>query len=129
MAELDQMVMRMVSETYGVEKSYETLLGSTSYLLRLIKYREPQENETNLGIVPHTDKSFMSILQQHQVKGLEIKTKDGRWMEIDPFPSSFIIMAGEAFMVSLMPYSSSSLFHIHSTLNRILTIVIHHRVK
>ncbi|XP_027123174.2 probable 2-oxoglutarate-dependent dioxygenase AOP1 [Coffea arabica] len=97
-AELDQMVMRMVSETYGVEKSYETLLGSTSYLLRLIKYREPQENETNLGIVPHTDKSFMSILQQHQVKGLEIKTKDGRWMEIDPFPSSFIIMAGEAFM-------------------------------
>lgn len=102
-AELDQMVMRMVSETYGIVKNYETLLGSMSYLLRLIKYRGPRENEKNLGIVPHTDKSFMSILHQRQVKGLEIQTKDGEWMLIDPSPSSFIVMAGDACMVSHRP--------------------------
>ncbi|KAL3511832.1 hypothetical protein ACH5RR_024549 [Cinchona calisaya] len=97
-AELDQMVMKMVSEKYGIEKNYETLLGSMSYLLKLIKYRVPRENEKNLGIVPHTDKSFTSILHQHQVKGLEIKNKDGEWMLIDPSPSSFIVMAGDACM-------------------------------
>ncbi|XP_027166189.1 probable 2-oxoglutarate-dependent dioxygenase AOP1 [Coffea eugenioides] len=97
-AELDQIVMRMVSEAYGIEKNYESLLGSMSYLLRLIKYRRPHENEKNLGIVPHTDKSFMSILQQDQVKGLEIKTKDGEWMVIDPSPFSFIVMAGDVCM-------------------------------
>ncbi|KAI3455376.1 hypothetical protein Pfo_012039 [Paulownia fortunei] len=97
-AELDQVVMRMVSESYGVESSYQSLLGTTSYLLRLIKYRIPEEDETSLGIVPHTDKSFMSILHQRQVKGLEIKTKNGDWILVDPSPSSFIVMAGDACM-------------------------------
>jgi isopenicillin N synthase-like dioxygenase len=98
LADLDQMVMRMVSESYGIEKDYETLLGSTTYLLRLIKYRGPETNETNLGIIPHTDKSFMSILHQRQVKGLEIRTKEGDWILIDPSPSSFVVMAGDACM-------------------------------
>ncbi|KAA8541852.1 hypothetical protein F0562_023004 [Nyssa sinensis] len=98
MSELDQMVMRMVSESYGIEKSYDTLLGSTSYLLRLIKYRGPEENEKSLGIIRHTDKSFMSILHQRQVKGLEIETKDGQWIVVEPSPSSFIVMAGDACM-------------------------------
>ncbi|KAL2458719.1 2-oxoglutarate (2OG) and Fe(II)-dependent oxygenase superfamily protein [Forsythia ovata] len=97
-AGLDQVVMRMVAESYGIEKKYESLLESTSYLLRLIKYLGPEKNGTNLGIVPHTDKSFMSILHQHQVKGLEIKTKNDEWMVIDPSPSSFIVMAGDACM-------------------------------
>lgn len=96
-AEVDQVVMRMVSESYGIEKDYEPLLESTSYLLRLIKYRRPEnEEETNLGIVPHTDKSFMSFLHQHQVKGLEIQTPNDEWILVDPSPSNFIVMAGDA---------------------------------
>lgn len=99
-AELDQVVMRMVTKSYGIsENSYEMLLGATSYLLRFIKYRPPTKDETGLGIVPHTDKSFMSILHQRQVKGLEIKTKNGDWILVDPSPSSFIVMAGDACMV------------------------------
>lgn len=100
-AELDQVVMRMVSQSYGIENHYDRLLESTSYLLRLIKYRERQEKETALGIVPHTDKSFMSILHQLQVPGLEIKTTDDQWILVDPSPSSFIVMAGDACMVCI----------------------------
>lgn len=68
-----------------------------------MKYREPQEDEGNMGFIPHKDKSFMTILHQRQVKGLEIKTKDGEWILIDPSPSSFIVMAGDACMVSRTP--------------------------
>ena len=98
--ELDGVVMRMVSEVYGITSSYESLLGTTSYLLRLIKYRAPAPalGETGLGIHPHTDKSFMSILHQRQVKGLQIKTKNEDWIAVDPSPSAFIVMAGDAFM-------------------------------
>lgn len=101
-AELDQIVMRMVAESYGIEQHYESLLGSTTYLLKLIKYLSPQGSDRNMGIVPHTDKTFMSILHQNEVKGLEIKTKDGEWIEVDPSPSSFIVMAGDACMVSIL---------------------------
>lgn len=100
-AELDQVVMRMVSQSYGIENHYERLLETTSYLFRLIKYRERHEKETALGIVPHTDKSFMSILHQHQVPGLEIKTTNDQWILVDPSPSSFIVMAGDACMVRI----------------------------
>ena len=98
-AELDHMVMKMVAKSYGIEEHYKLLHGSITYLLRFIKYLSPQDNERNLGIVPHTDKSFMSILHQKEVKGLEIKTKDGEWIEVDPSSSSFIVMAGDACMV------------------------------
>ncbi|KAH6782117.1 hypothetical protein C2S51_007410 [Perilla frutescens var. frutescens] len=41
MADLDEVVMRMVCEVYGITNSYEPLRETTSYLLRLIKYRRP----------------------------------------------------------------------------------------
>nr|GEU99207.1 probable 2-oxoglutarate-dependent dioxygenase AOP1 [Tanacetum cinerariifolium] len=97
-AELDQIVMKMIAKSYGIEEHYSPLLGSTTYLLKLIKYLSPQGDERNLGIVPHTDKTFMSILYQDEVKGLEIKTKDGEWIEYDPSPSSFVVMAGDGCM-------------------------------
>ncbi|PIN09639.1 Iron/ascorbate family oxidoreductase [Handroanthus impetiginosus] len=97
-AELDQVVMRMLSENYGIAESYKALFGSTSYLLRMIKYRTAEKHESGMGIIPHTDKSFMSILHQRRVKGLEIKTKDDSWIVVDPLPSSFVVMAGDACM-------------------------------
>ncbi|KAL7162382.1 hypothetical protein ACSBR2_042797 [Camellia fascicularis] len=63
-AELEQMVVKMVFESYGVEKYYEPNLKSASYLSRVMKYRRPEMNESNMGFVAHTDKSFMSIIHQ-----------------------------------------------------------------
>ncbi|KAH6833599.1 hypothetical protein C2S53_016248 [Perilla frutescens var. hirtella] len=95
---LDEEVMRMVSEVYGITNSYESLHEATSYLLRLIKYRAPVKDETRSGIVPHTDKSFMTILHQRHVKGLEIMAKNGEWIVVDPSPGAFVVMAGDPCM-------------------------------
>ncbi|KAL3528820.1 hypothetical protein ACH5RR_008142 [Cinchona calisaya] len=98
-AKLEQTVMRMVSQSYGIEKDYEKILRSLTYLLRLIKYRKPRQNENNVGIASHTDKTFMSIIHQHQVKGLEIQTKEGEWLPIDlSSPSSFFVLVGDVCM-------------------------------
>lgn len=99
MAELDQMVTRMVFDIYGVERLYDSHMASTTYLLRCFKYREQKENETNVGLRPHKDKTFTSILHQSQVHGLQVRSKDGQWIEAEPSPSSFLVMAGDAFMV------------------------------
>ncbi|CAI9281034.1 unnamed protein product [Lactuca saligna] len=98
-AELYQIVMRMVAKSYGIEEQCETLLGSSVQNLRFMKYLCPQADEGNpLGMLPHTDISFMTILHDKQVKGLQIMTKEGQWIEVDPLPSSFIVMAGDVFM-------------------------------
>lgn len=99
MAELDQMVTRMVFDIYGVERLYDSHMASTTYLLRCTKYRAQKMNETNLGAAAHTDKNFTSILHENQVHGLQIKTEDGQWIDVDLSPSTFLFMAGDPFMV------------------------------
>lgn len=95
--------MEMVFESYGVGEYYESHVDSANYLCRVMKYREPKSNENNLGFVSHTDKSFMSTIHQNQVDGLEIKSQDGDWFRVHELsPSSIVVMAGDAIMVSLI---------------------------
>lgn len=98
-AEVEEMVVRMVFESYGVEKYYESHIKSVNYLARVMKYKEAQVQEPKLGFVAHTDKSFMSTIHQNQVNGLEIKGKDGQWFGVELSPSSIVVMAGDAIMV------------------------------
>ncbi|XP_030526400.1 2-oxoglutarate-dependent dioxygenase AOP2-like [Rhodamnia argentea] len=98
-AELDRIITRMIFESYNSEKYYDPYIGSTKYLLRLLKNRAPLENERNLGFIPHTDKSFTTILHQDgEVNGLEVETKDGEWITVELSPSKFVFMAGDALM-------------------------------
>ncbi|CAI9089984.1 OLC1v1024644C1 [Oldenlandia corymbosa var. corymbosa] len=98
-AELDRIVTRMIYESYGVEKCFDRDCGIASFthLLRMINYRVPQSSDqSNVGITPHTDKSLLTILHQNQVNGLEVKTKDGKWINLDLPPSSLLVMAGDS---------------------------------
>lgn len=105
-AELDRLVIRMLFESYGVEKYTESHTESTTYLLRYLKYRAPEMNETSMAFPSHTDKSFLTILHQNQVSGLEIQTRDGDWISVEFPPSSFVVMAGDACKVRTELYIS-----------------------
>jgi len=95
-AEMEQMVIRMLFESYGVEMYTESHIESTTYLLRFLKYRAPDINETTMAFPSHTDKSFLTILYQNHVSGLEVRTRDEEWISVEFPPSSFIVMAGDA---------------------------------
>ncbi|WCJ40643.1 2-oxoglutarate (2OG) and Fe(II)-dependent oxygenase superfamily protein [Euphorbia peplus] len=99
-AEVDEMVTRMIFESYGSdEKHLKSYMDSTSYLLRLLKTRAPNgDDEPNLGFVTHTDKSFTTILHQNQINGLQVDTKDGHKIDVKFSPSSFVVIAGDALM-------------------------------
>lgn len=93
------MVVKMLFASYGVEKYSEDHIESSTYLLRYLKYRAPEMNESNMAFPSHTDKSFLSILYQNHVSGLEIKTRDGDWIDVKFPPKSFVVMAGDACQV------------------------------
>nr|GEZ91704.1 probable 2-oxoglutarate-dependent dioxygenase AOP1 [Tanacetum cinerariifolium] len=98
-AELEQNVMKMVAKSYGIEKHYESLLGSTTYILKFNKCLPPQKNEKETGVASHRDKSFMTVIhQEEEGKSLQIQAKDGEWIEVDLSPSTFIVMAGDVCM-------------------------------
>ncbi|KAI3996194.1 hypothetical protein MKX01_022688 [Papaver californicum] len=101
--ELGQTVTRMVFENYGVEKYYNSHIESMNYLLRVMKHRKRQASESNLGATPHTDKSYITVLHENQVHGLEVQTKSGDWIKVTPTPGSFIVMTGDAFLLVEVP--------------------------
>ncbi|KAF6142480.1 hypothetical protein GIB67_039444 [Kingdonia uniflora] len=97
-SELDQMIRRMVLESFGVEEYYNDHINLTKYHLGLIKYN-PSENENgDIGIHPHTDKNMTSILFDNQIDGLEIQTKFGEWINVKISPKSFIFLIGDSFL-------------------------------
>ncbi|KAK8664308.1 hypothetical protein V6N13_084105 [Hibiscus sabdariffa] len=114
-SELDRRAKRMVFESYGVGKYYDSHIESTEYLLRLLNYRVAHEDERDINACPdHTDKSFMTILHDNEVAGLQIQTKDGDWIGVEPSGSTFLVMAGDA----LLAWSNG---RIHSPIHRVIT--------
>ncbi|GFP95366.1 probable 2-oxoglutarate-dependent dioxygenase aop1.2 [Phtheirospermum japonicum] len=94
--ELEKLVSRMLFESYGVEKHVDSHIEATTYLLRYLKYRAPDEKESTMAFPSHTDKSFITILYQNHISGLEIKARDGEWINVTFPTSSFVVMAGDA---------------------------------
>ena len=94
------MIRRMVLESLGVEKYLDEHMGSTNYLLRVMKYKGPQTTDTKLGLTAHTDKNIVTILYQNEVEGLEVKTQGGEWINFTPSPDSFVVIIGNSLLVS-----------------------------
>ncbi|XP_019427007.1 PREDICTED: probable 2-oxoglutarate-dependent dioxygenase AOP1 [Lupinus angustifolius] len=101
LAEIDQVVKKMVFESYGVDQTKcDSLIESGNYLLRCLQYRPHLMDESDLGMQPHTDLTMQSILHQvNNIHGLEVKLKDGMWIVVDPSPSLFVVLAGDGFKV------------------------------
>ncbi|KAI3411477.1 WRKY domain-containing protein, partial [Psidium guajava] len=97
--ELDSLVKKLVLGSLGVDSYVDSLAESVTYSFRLMKYAAPGTDDSKeLGTLCHRDASFLTILHQNHVNGLEVQTKDGRWIEVAPSSaSSFIVLAGESF--------------------------------
>ncbi|XP_073101226.1 probable 2-oxoglutarate-dependent dioxygenase AOP1 isoform X2 [Elaeis guineensis] len=96
---LEQMVERMVLQSLGVDKYWTSHTESLAHGVRLGEHGIPLDQETKIAMVSHVDPNMMTIICQHQVKGLEVQTKDGEWIDVEPLPNSFTVVIGEVFEV------------------------------
>lgn len=101
LSRLDRTVMKMVSSSYGLDERYEAVATASFYMTRLMRYEAPGEKSSSIGILPHRDKNFLSIIGTNDVGGLEIETRDGDWIHFEPSPRSFIVIVAEALMVRI----------------------------
>ncbi|WCJ39670.1 2-oxoglutarate (2OG) and Fe(II)-dependent oxygenase superfamily protein [Euphorbia peplus] len=99
LSELDEMIRRMIAESFGLENYSDEHLNSTYNIMRLNKYEAPQTVEKKTRLGAHTDKNTTSILYQNQTNGLEVQTKDGQWINVNFCLNSFLVIIGESFNV------------------------------
>ncbi|KAG8378673.1 hypothetical protein BUALT_Bualt07G0009800 [Buddleja alternifolia] len=67
---------------------------------RINKYPFTPENIDSDGLRPHTDNSFLTILQEdEQFGGLEVMQRSGKLVQVEPCPGTLIINLGDLAQV------------------------------
>ncbi|MBR0667329.1 isopenicillin N synthase family oxygenase [Roseomonas hellenica] len=63
--------------------------------LRLTHYPPVTYGTDEYGIAPHTDSSFITLLAQNPVPGLQIRTQAGEWIDAPVIPDTFVVNTGD----------------------------------
>ncbi|GMI97173.1 Gibberellin 2-oxidase 9 [Hibiscus trionum] len=73
----------------------ECMLDESTGFIRVYRYPPHRSIAGEAwGMIPHTDSSVLSIVNQDQVGGLEI-CKDNKWILVDPIPNTLIVHIGD----------------------------------
>lgn len=85
--------------------------------LRLLHYpaQKPDDSGVNLGARAHTDTNAFTILAQDDNGGLEIRNREGTWVQVPPVPGTFVLNVGEVLKVWTDGIFSST---VHRVVNR-----------
>ena len=97
--ELGTSLLAPLSLAVGEDRDYlARFFDPPSTALRLVHYPPgPADRPADmLGIQPHTDYGFLTILAQDEVEGLEIRRLDGTWIRPPRVPGGFIVNVGDA---------------------------------
>ncbi|OIW03156.1 hypothetical protein TanjilG_11793 [Lupinus angustifolius] len=96
-ANLAQSLAEILGQKVNINSSYfreNCLLESAS--IRLNRYPTCPLSSKVYGLVPHSDTSFLTIVHQDQVGGLELM-KDGKWVALKPNPLALVVNIGDLF--------------------------------
>lgn len=68
--------------------------------VRLLHYpsQSLDRADDEFGISPHTDYGFVTFLAQDAVGGLQVKRRDGGWIDVTAVPDTFVVNIGDMLM-------------------------------
>ncbi len=96
---LDRLALRMLP-LYAVALDlppdyFDDKCAASYSSLRLTHYPPVEYGSDEYGIAPHTDSSFITLLAQNPVPGLQIRTQGGEWMDAPVLPDTFVVNTGD----------------------------------
>ncbi|VVB10317.1 unnamed protein product [Arabis nemorensis] len=103
MAELSKRLVKiLLMMTLGDEtgkRFYQTEFSNCHGYLRLVNYTPPhdveKQEEVVEGLGMHTDMSCITIVYQDSVGGLQMRSKEGKWIDIDPCEDLLVVNIGD----------------------------------
>jgi isopenicillin N synthase-like dioxygenase len=94
---LGQQLLPIVADAANMPTGYfNNSADDQRYLLMKLIYYWPQSQNQTLrnGVAAHCDWSWITILLQDDA-GLQIQSRDRRWMDVPLIPDSFVVNLGE----------------------------------
>lgn len=66
------------------------------YALRMSHYPPAETGEeSQYGVAPHTDSSFLTMLAQSELPGLSVRAPSGQWIDAPVMPGTFLVNSGD----------------------------------
>ena len=99
-------ILRGVSASLGLEENYiEKAINLENGLQLLGANLYPRCPQPNLamGLPPHSDIGVLTLQTQYGVEGLQVQHQ-GKWINVNPVPNSFIGLLGDHIEVLHFPF-------------------------
>ncbi|XP_057482537.1 gibberellin 20-oxidase-like protein [Actinidia eriantha] len=90
-----QIVLMCLGENF--ERKFGSQFSNCHGYLRIINYSpfETMKQKEVEGLGMHTDMSCMTIVYQDAIGGLQVRSKEGTWMDINPCEDSLVVNIGD----------------------------------
>lgn len=89
-----EMLLMCLGEDFG--KKFEPEFSNSEGYLRIINYSPPKIIKKDIeGLGMHTDMSCITIVYQDESGGLQVRSKEGKWMDIDPCEETLVVNIGD----------------------------------
>ncbi|KAL4621940.1 hypothetical protein ACB092_06G263300 [Castanea dentata] len=99
MEELSKNIIKvlLMSLKHGFgKKDYESEFKNCHGYMRINNYSPPESLEVEVeGLGMHTDMSCVTIVYQDEIGGLQVKSKEGKWMDIRPCEGTLVVNIGD----------------------------------
>ncbi|XP_065855273.1 probable 2-oxoglutarate-dependent dioxygenase SLC1 [Euphorbia lathyris] len=126
------MIMEAILESLSEEKKEEEdemimeEFKNGSQLMIVNLFPACPEPELTLGMPPHSDYGFLTLLLQDEVEGLQIQYKD-KWLTVQPIPNAFVVNVGDHLEIFSNGKYKSVLHRVkvNSTKSRISVASLH----
>ncbi|XP_061373544.1 gibberellin 20-oxidase-like protein [Gastrolobium bilobum] len=99
MEDLSEKILKLVLMSLGDD--FEKLFYDSEFkkchgYLRINNYSAPESLEDQVeGLGMHTDMSCITILYQDEIGGLQVKSHEGKWIDISPSEGTLVVNLGD----------------------------------
>ncbi|KAF7804382.1 protein DMR6-LIKE OXYGENASE 1 [Senna tora] len=118
-------LMEGILESLGIvgeeTEELKQLMEDGSHMMMANYYPPCPEPELTLGIPPHSDYGFLTLLLQDQVEGLQIQHQ-AQWLTVQPLPNTFVVNVGDHLEI----FSNGK---YKSVVHRVLVNGVKHRIS
>ncbi|KAK8325024.1 hypothetical protein V6Z11_A11G020800 [Gossypium hirsutum] len=100
MMKLSKRIIEIILKSLGTgyeKKFLDSEFGNCHGYMRIVNYTPPsnvKENQVE-GLGMHTDMSCITIVFQDELGGLQMRSKDGKWLNIHPCKNSLVVNIGD----------------------------------